>query len=248
MKGQLALHWLKAVLDPRRVLGLAYLPRYLADWRRYSRLPGAEHLRWRDSYPCLVDWIAFTPYDPHYFYQAAWAVRKLAVSAPRYHVDVGSSVMMIGVLSALFPTIFVDYRPLKAEVPGLMSTAGNLLALPLAEDCLLSLSCLHVIEHVGLGRYGDSLDPEASHRAARELVRVLAPGGRLLLSTVLGRARVEFNAHRVFAPAAVLAMFHDLQLASFALVDDAGNYSVEATPDQAADCEYACGMFEFVKP
>jgi hypothetical protein len=104
-----------------------------------------------------------------------------------------------------------------------------------------------VIEHVGLGRYGDVLDPYGSIKASKELIRILAPEGRFLISTPLGRERVQFNAHRIFAPATVLSMFKDLELVDFSLVDDRGKFYPKASPEQATQCEYACGLFEFVK-
>lgn len=245
--GGLARSWLKAFVDPRRVLGIFGLPRYFAEWHRYNQLAGSRVIRWQESYPCLTDWTAHTPFDPHYFYQAGWAARKLAKSVPAWHVDVGSSVMMISVISAFVPTMFVDYRPLKAGVTGLFALAGDLLSLPFANDSVDSLSCLHVIEHVGLGRYGEALDPQGTAKAARELVRVLAPGGRLLLSAPVGRERVQFNAHRIFAPETVLPMFDELELVDFAMVDDSGRFRAHVGPAQASGCEHACGMFEFAR-
>lgn len=239
--------WLTAFVEPRRALGLLGLPRYFQNWRRYASLAGPGEVLWHESYPCLGDWLPHTPFDPHYFYQGWWAARRLADSMPARHVDVGSSVMAVGVIAAWVPTVFLDYRPVKASLPGLSALAGNLLALPFADGSLPSLSCLHVIEHVGLGRYGDPLDPLGSVKAADELVRVLAPGGRLLISTPVGRQRVQFNAHRVFAPRSVVAMFRPLELRSFAMVDDAGVFHAEASLDQGSRCQYACGMFEFVK-
>ena len=244
---QLARNWLTAFIDPRCVLGVASLPRFLADWWRYSQLAGCDVIRWQESYPCLTDWTVHTPFDPHYFYQACWAARKLAESSPAWHFDVGSSVMMIGVISAVVPTVFIDYRPLRAKVDGLTTVAGDLSALPFTDGSVHSLSCLHVVEHVGLGRYGDPLDPQGSVKAAQELVRVLAPGGRLLLSMPVGRERVQFNAHRIFAPATVLSMFDKLKLVDFAMVDDEGGFWIHASPAQASNREYACGMFEFVR-
>ena len=244
---RLAHNWLTAFVDPRRFLGVASLPRYFAEWRRYSQLAGSGVLRWQESYPCLTDWTPHTPFDTHYFYQACWAGSKLAESAPAWHVDIGSSVMVIGVISAVAPTVFIDYRPLRVKVAGLTTVAGDLLALPFASGSIRSLSCLHVIEHIGLGRYGDPLDPHGSVRAAHELMRVLAPGGHLLLSTPVGRERVQFNAHRVFAPATLLSMFEESELLDFAMVDDGGGFCTHVDPSQASGCEYACGMFEFVR-
>jgi len=188
-----------------------------------------------------------TPFDPHYFYQASWAARKLAQTQPSWHLDIGSSLTMIGVVSAQFPTMFIDYRPPRLAVDGILSVAGNILALPLPDGSVSSISCLHVLEHIGLGRYGEALDANGSVKAAQELQRVLAPGGRLLLSTPVGRQRVQFNAHRVFSPSSVVKMFGAMDLMDFALVDDQGQFYASGQLEDAAQAEYACGMFEFVR-
>jgi SAM-dependent methyltransferase len=240
-------NWLTAFVDPRRIAGLTNLPQFFLDWRRYNRLARADRIALLESYPCLTDRTFHIPFDSHYFYQGWWAAGKLVESAPVRHVDIGSSVMMIGILSALVPTVYIDYRPLKAKVRGLTSMAGDLLALPFADRSIHSLSCLHVIEHVGLGRYGDALDPEGSFKAAGEIIRVLAPGGRLLFSTPVGRERVQFNAHRVFLPQTVLSMFAQFKLVHFSMVDDEGMFYIGAALTDAIECEYACGMFEFEK-
>jgi SAM-dependent methyltransferase len=76
-------------------------------------------------------------------------------------------------------------------------------------DCTDSLSCLHTIEHLGLGRYGDPLDPEGHLKGLAQLKRLVKPGGRLYLSTPIGPERVEFNAHRIFAASTLAAWFND---------------------------------------
>lgn len=239
-------NWALAFLVPRPLVGLLGLPRYLRDWRTWMKL-GGPRLRWIDSYPCLADRSAETPLDPHYFYQSGWLARRLAASAPARHVDIGSSAAMIAVLSAMVPTLHVDYRPLRASLPGLECCAGDILALPFADGSEASVSCLHVLEHIGLGRYGDPIDPEGSRKAAAELSRVVAPGGTLYLSVPVGRPRICFNAHRVFDARDVLALFPAFSLRSFALVDDAGRFIVDAHPGVAAGLSYGCGMFELVR-
>jgi predicted SAM-dependent methyltransferase len=126
--------------------------------------------------------------------------------------------------------------------------AGNILALPFRDDAVPSLSCLHVAEHVGLGRYGDPLNPAGTRDAARELSRILAPGGSLYLSVPVGRSRVEFNAHRIHTPAQVIEMFPELELQSFSAEDDAGEYIEDTDPAALSNASYACGMFWFRKP
>ena len=115
--------------------------------------------------------------------------------------------------------------------------------MPFADGSVRSLSSLHVIEHIGLGRYGDRLDPEGWRSALGELARVLAPGGRLYLSTPVGRERVCFNAHRVFSPMTIVGALTGLKVERFALVDDAGNYVDNAELNRADKMNYGCGMF-----
>jgi SAM-dependent methyltransferase len=245
---QLFKRWVLAFLVPRPLIGALYLPRYFSHWRRFAAAaPPVYQPRLAESYPCLTDWVPSTPFDPHYFFQGAWLARQLKQTGPSLHVDVGSSVMMISVLSAQVPTVFVDYRPLRAHLPNLISIAGDIQRLPFADNSVASLSSLHVIEHIGLGRYGDPLDPEGSAKAARELTRVLAPGGKLYVSVPTGRDRVCFNAHRVFSPGLLKALFAGLGGGEFALVDDGGRFLPRADEAQAAQLEYGCGMYVFTK-
>jgi SAM-dependent methyltransferase len=155
--------------------------------------------------------------------------------------------MLINALSATTKTVFVDYRPLRVHLANLDPVAADITRLPFADGSIPSLSCLHVIEHVGLGRYGDSLDAKGSEKGAFELQRVLKPGGRLYLSVPVGRQKVCFNAHRVFAPSTILSLLPALKLCGFALVDDVGRFREDVSIDAADGQDYACGMFEFVK-
>lgn len=245
---QIAQRWVIPFVDPRRLLSLARLPGFLLELLAYRRRSPAETVQLTDAFPCLLDRTAVTPFDPHYFYQGAWLARKLTADKPRHHVDVGSSVLTISVLSAFVPTTFVDYRPLSTKLAGLSLVAGNATQLPFADAALSSVSSLHVIEHVGLGRYGDPIDPEGTRKALAELARVVAPGGRLLVTTPVGRERVCFNAHRVSAPASVPAAVPSLKLVSFSFVDDAGDFTADSEPGLAAALDYGCGMFEFRRP
>jgi hypothetical protein len=245
---QLVRHLALMAIYPRPLIGLAYLPKYIGHWMRFSNLNEGDQLRLVDAYPNLGDWVTSTPFDPHYFYQAAWLARQLASDPPARHLDIGSDVRLIGTLSAFVSTEFMDFRPLDATLPGLNCTSGDITALPMADDSVLSLSCLHVVEHIGLGRYGDPIDPEGSRKAIAELTRVLAPGGSLFLSLPVGRERVCFNAHRVFAPKTILELSGKLKLASFALVDDTGRFWPDCSLSQANDLDYGCGMFVLKKP
>lgn len=110
---------------------------------------------------------------------------------------------------------------------------------------------MHVIEHIGLGRYGDPLDPIGDRRAVGELVRVLASGGNLLVAVPVGIGRVMFNAHRIYWYEEFTRYFEGLQLVEFALVPD-GNAKegliYAPSPELANRQRYGCGCFWFRKP
>ena len=110
---------------------------------------------------------------------------------------------------------------------------------------------MHVIEHCGLGRYGDIIDPSADLKAINELIRVLKPGGKLyFVSPIASKPRINFNAHRVYSYEQIIKYFSDLNLIEFALIPDDSKYgSLIRNPSQyiLKQQHYACGCFLFTK-
>ena len=238
-------NWVTAFIYPKPLIGIFYVPKFLMHWFKFSRIAKGHTINFSDLHPCLGDWTTHTPFDPHYFYQGAWLARKLKVAEPDNHVDIASSVLTISVLSGFVDTTFVDYRPLKANLSGLKSIPGDILNLPFTDNSITSLSCMHVIEHIGLGRYGDPLDPMGSAKAANELQRVVAKGGSLFLSVPAGRERVCFNAHRVFSPSTIVNLFPEMMLVDFSIVNDKGEYIENMQLKATESLDYACGLFHF---
>lgn len=222
------------------------LPRFYRDLREFERQSG-KRIRFGDTYPCLSDATRTTPFDAHYFYQAAWLARRLAADQPRQHVDVGSDIRIFNVLSAFIPVECIDFRPLEVNIQGLQCVAGDLTALRKESCSIESLSCLHVVEHIGLGRYGDPVCSNGVDKAFSELQRVLKSGGRLYLSAPVGRGRVCFNAHRVFEPSRIVDSLSDLKLIGFDYVDDHKKYHEHAQVADAEALDYGCGLFVFTK-
>ncbi len=175
-------------------------------------------------------------------------MRRIVARRPSRHVDVGSQVAFVNLLSAVVPVTFVDYRPLDVRIEGLDCRSGDILHLPFEDQSVESLSCLHVAEHIGLGRYGDPLNPHGTRQACAELQRILAPGGCLYFAIPIGRQRVCFNAHRTHAPATIAEYFWDLKLIELSAVHDDGRYVTEMPPDEFAASFYACGLFRFQRP
>lgn len=213
-----------------------------------ARSPARLAVCWQDRMHCLDDRTGTTGFDRHYVYHTAWAARCLAASRPDVHVDIGSSVYFVALVSAFVPIEFFDIRRADLRLDGVTCGEADLTRLPFQDRSIRSLSCMHVIEHVGLGRYGDALDPVGDLIAAAELSRVLAPGGELLLAVPVGRARVVFNAHRVYSFEHVLSMFAGLDLVESEMIPDdpdRGGLISHATAADVAGQEYGCGCFRF---
>jgi SAM-dependent methyltransferase len=221
----------------------------LGEYRRFGSMSdGRFPLRWTELYPCLDDNTGTTPFDQHYVYHPAWAARILAKTRPAYHVDVSSILSFSSIVSAFVPVRFYDYRPAHLDLEGLESGHADLLRLSFDDSSVPSLSCMHTIEHVGLGRYGDPLDPQGDLKAIAELKRVLQPGGDLLFVTPVGKPKIAFNAHRIYSHEQVLEYFSPLELKEFSLVPDSGGLLRDADPALVAAQDYGCGCFWFRKP
>lgn len=206
-------------LSPRRHLSV--WRRDLAAWRRFwssywhykklaspDKQPSLEHL-----FPCLGDDTAETPIESTYFYQDAWAFEKIVKQHPAHHIDIGSQHKFVALLSKVVPVTMVDIRPLSLPLETLNFKQGSILELPFENSSVESLSSLCVVEHIGLGRYGDPLDPNGTEKAITELKRVVKPGGNLYLSLPLDDDnRIYFNAHRAFTEEYVLKLFQPFKV------------------------------------
>jgi Caenorhabditis protein of unknown function, DUF268 len=125
---------------------------------------------------------------------------------------------------------------------------GDITKLSMADQSLQSLSCLHTMEHIGLGRYGDPIDPNGCFKGMKELERVLAPGGTLYFSVPIGREHVAFNAHRIFDPCTIIKAFGALELTEFVAVNGSGDLVDPAQVEDFQKVDYSCGIFVFKKP
>jgi|LSQX01.1.fsa_nt_gb hypothetical protein len=251
------LAWLRAFgIDPlQTVAAFRGLPEFIRDYWRFRRAlsreqgnPWALHF----TLPCLQDRRAASgTARGHYFHQDLWVARRIYARNPERHIDVGSSIVGLIARLAVFRQVEVlDIRPQPARIPNVIFRQHDLMG-PVGEyeACCDSLSCLHVLEHMGLGRYGDPVDPNGYMLAFQSLARMVKPKGVLYLSVPVGNPqRVEFNGHRVFAIQTILDMAKvAFDLSAFSWVDDAGDLHEEDQTGEAsipANVRYGCGIFE----
>jgi hypothetical protein len=193
------------------------------------------------TYPCIWDATKITTIEPTYFYQDSWAFELIVKAMPSSHVDIGSHHKYVALLSKVVPVTMVDIRPLSLPLESLKFQKGSILDLPFADNSISSLSSLCVIEHIGLGRYGDPLDVSGSLKACKELSRVIALGGSLYISVPIeSNPKTYFNAHRSFREDDFLCLFQD-----FAVLHKAYIYG-ESFTEKRRD-SFGVGCYHLIK-
>jgi len=235
------------------------LPKMYADFRSFKKRltaasdgsPSGFEMKWGDRWLCLNDQQRSIQFEPHYVYHPAWAARVLAKTQPERHVDIGSTLGFVTMISAFVKTDYFEWRPPNLQLSDLHCAHANLLALPFDTASIRSLSCMHTVEHVGLGRYGDPVDVQGDLKAINELKRVLAPDGNLLFVVPIGgQAKILFNAQRTYSYELVMDAFLDLELVEFSLIleDASGMVYDDDARIQVKRQEQGCGCFWFKKP
>jgi len=203
-----------------------------------------------DKFPCLNDDTAAHENDPHYIYHTAWAARRLEINKPKSHIDISSYLYFSTIISGFIPTEFYDYRPVYFNLSNFSSKRADLMQLDFPDNSIESLSCMHVIEHIGLGRYGDSLNIKGDEQAFKELKRVTALNGKLYIVLPVGNInKICFNAHRIYTYDLIMSYFlDDFDLSNSALVCNRANeFVLNPSRDVFYQQFYGCGCFEFTK-
>ncbi len=189
----------------------------------------------------------------HYFHQDLLVAKFIHDAAPQRHIDIGSRIDGFVAHVAAFREIEVmDIRPLD-HLPhkNIKFLQHDLMQAQNASALADSVSCLHAIEHFGLGRYGDPIDVNGHLRGFENVVKLLVPKGRLYISfPITACDEVHFNAHRVFAPDSIFSWpsAEKLMLKRFDWVDDRGDLHEEAQIDKLPpNIHFGCGIYSFEK-
>ncbi len=234
----------------KTLLNIGRYFKYIKQFIHFNR-KSEQKLNWGDRYPILGEDIINTEFDKHYVYHTAWAARILQRLMPEKHIDISSDLRFVTLVSAFLPVDYYDFRLPEIQLYGLKCKHANITKLPLNDLSVESISCMHVAEHIGLGRYGNSLDPEGDHKAVNELIRVLARNGNLLFVVPIGYPpTIHFNAHRVYTKEMIIKMFNRLDLIEFALISDNTDHKtilLNPPHDVLINQQYGCGCFWFKK-
>jgi len=225
--------------------------RFIKHYYKFMKLNDNRFkLLFNNCLPILNEWSDNHGFDRHYVYHTSWAARIIANNPPQLHIDIASDLKFSSIISAFTRVDYYDYRKLDLHLEGLNIHFADILDLPFESNSIISISCMHVVEHIGLGRYGERIDPTGDLKSIKELIRVLAKGGKLFFVVPIGEKRIEFNAHRVYNSEDIISYFSDLKLLDFSLIPDSGkDGGLVKNPSESLLRKQitACGCFLFEK-
>ena len=233
------------------------IPRYISDLNKFRTLRSKEStFKFSILYPILSDWNDEAGNARgHYFHQDLYVAQKIFKNKPLKHIDIGSRIDGFVAHVASFREIEIfDIRELDSNIENVIFRKVDLMVL--SEDLIDytdSISCLHALEHFGLGRYSDPLDYYGYLKGLSNINKILKTGGRFYFSVPIGEQRIEFNAHRVFSVSYLIKILsEDYKIESFSLINDKGDFIKNlllepALAENSFGCKFGCGIFELVK-
>lgn len=225
------------------------------DKKRYSELNKREDFRINEHK--IVPWLKDKYYEAGsvhtYFHMDLWAAKLIHKSGVKKHIDIGSRVdgFIAHLLAMGIEVSLLDIREFPYDIENLNAIICDATRLEEIEDeSIESLSALSSLEHFGLGRYGDPIDPEACFSCFDAIQRKLKEGAHFYLSVPIGKDEVHFNSARVFSPATIVNCFKELTLQEFSYT--AGPILYQDMVVEEYDLNYhhpnGCdGLYHFIK-
>lgn len=228
---------------------------FSSDIDTYQRLNTRTNfkIRQENMWPIIQDRYTYAGTIGNYFWQDLWASRLIVKSGIKKHFDIGSRLdgFIAQLLAADVDVTMIDVREFPCEVEKLHTIVDDATTLhQIPDESIESMSALCSLEHFGLGRYGDPIDPEACFKCFENIQRKLKKGGRLYISLPIGKERVEFNAHRVFFASTIVNCFSTLKLEEFSCTAEGRieyNVDIHKYDNDAHNGEYRYGLFLFAK-
>lgn len=196
-----------------------------SDEKIYSALNTRESMCVKDNYKYYIYDDKFNSAGEigSYFWQDLWAAKKIAENRPKMHYDIGSRIdgFIAHLLTANVKVTLLDIRPLDVHIDGVNFICADATELSsIEDDSIESISALCSLEHFGLGRYGDPIDPEACYKCFNAIQRKVKTGGYIYISLPIGLEHLEFNAQRVFYAQTIINEFDKCELVEFSCANN----------------------------
>lgn len=236
---------------------LRSLPNFFYDFVKFKKSYRGK----LNFLPCLHDrYEEAGVTKSEYFWQDLLVARWIKKESPIKHLDIGSRIDgFVAHVSSFRNVEVIDIRPVKKDIPGVIFHQADIMNLEFLKNFegkggyCDSLSCLHALEHFGLGRYGDPINPQGYQVGLRNMSKLLKANGLLYLSTPIGVERVEFNANWVFDPRTInrIALENGLKIKSLTIFNhNDGIYEISPNEDNLSNLakdNYNLGIFTFMK-
>jgi hypothetical protein len=183
----------------------------------------------------------------HYFHQDLWMAQKVYYNNPSNHYDIGSRLDGFISHCLVFTDVtMLDIRDINHKIQNLSFIRANAMNMENIEsNSISSISSLHVVEHFGLGRYGDPINPNGYKHVIKEIQRVASKD--IYISVPIGAQRLIFDSHRIFNPVNIIQLFNQCILDSFAAIDDNDSLRLDLDPTECQNFDYGCGLYHFKK-
>ena len=241
-------------VSPKKVITFHKVPigiyLYIKNYINYNKKNNTNkfNISLVDSTPNLFDRFEEGGSIPrHYFHQDLWMAQRIYKCVPAKHYDIGSRLDgFISHCLIFTDVIMLDIRNIKYKIKGLDFIQTNAMNMEnIDTNSIDSISSLHAIEHFGLGRYGDPIDPNGYLKAISEIQRVAKKD--IYFAVPIGKEKLVFDSHRIFDPLEVIELFDRCTLEDFAVIDDDNNLHTDVKPSDCRTYDYGCGLFHFVK-
>lgn len=229
--------------------------KYIFEYYRFRQSLNRHEKSKLEFRPSLTDHDAQAgSLDSHYFWQDLLIAALIFERKPSLHLDIGSRIDGFISSISLFTQVHVmDVRPLSYNIPNVKFIQNDLTKLSEIKK-YHSISCLHTIEHIGLGRYGDTLNKSADLEAIKNIGLMAHTNASVYISTPVGRSRIKFNKHRIYNVGDFVGMFveNGFTIKSISILNDKlekidfGSDIISAT-NYGKTQVYSCGLFEFKK-
>lgn len=186
------------------------------------------------------------------FWESVWVASRIRENMPTEHYDIGSRLNgFLSIIIAMgIPLKVIDVRPFPVQIDGMECIVDDATELrEFADNSIESLSAVSSLEHFGLGRYGDEIDPEACFKCFANIQQKMRGGGKLYITVPIGRERCCFNAHRFFRPGTILSEFDRMKLIEFSYIDGGKLYrNADLCQFDNYENNHVCnGLFSFEK-